>query len=825
MEWFTKTRTYTAGWPTGWRRAVPWAAAVAVGLVCGFALTFTLLVSAPQMLPSGWSGLLIFVLLALVTCAVSRALLNLHGRELCGGWGALAIAAPIAAVLLFLISARTQTLQWMYGAGPERDQQVHVFRGEAWGATPSAFELHACEAQDGPDTRWPWRASADLSQLRRGQTYQFELDLAQPENSVFDHETRAELPRGDGVDACLFAVQGSAKTSPVELSLNPRGNSLQRHWFPLTVTIPPQAEQLVLEVRCGPAGSSNEFDRLWVCSGEIWPTLLGISGPAAALALRILVACWLAWVLTSLVQAVDGVLSGGRTGPAISRTGLVVRRTARRYWLALVAAGAVILLYYSAIRADFGKLDDYAFLWASKTDPFINIKHDLALGRFLAAPLHACVFGCVNTVSQIGRVRAVSVAGLALLAAGFMALLRHRGWPPLVAAALAVLICATPSAQSTVGLATSVHRPFAALGALLASVAVLHAAGSDSIRRALRWLAAATAALLAAFFFQQSWAMFYVPCCLVTLFRADREHVEPRRWRLLAMQGATLFAALALAAVALRLVGRSMKRTSLMSDASGKLGWFLKEPLINAGSLFHITPSYATVALVGMLILMGGVAFLWRGRVFAAVCLLWGLALLPVAYLPNLLSAENWASFRSIGPLTALILVLLSWAVLGIARLGFRSPNVVASTLFVAAACWLGVTARANMLNNIVSEQIAERELFRSQLLKAEGQDVTAAHVIRPDYKYWPGPVHRYDDFGVPSSYPRFCPEPMFRLISRELPAPLAQKLADVPVTRSLEPIEPDEPGLLQVDMRLLKNLDAEAAHAGGEPYAHSGDE
>lgn len=49
----------------------------------------------------------------------------------------------------------------------------------------------------------------------------------------------------------------------------------------------------------------------------------------------------------------------------------------------------------------------------------------------------------------------------------------------------------------------------------------------------------------------------------------------------------------------------------------------------------------------------------------------------------------------------------------------------------------------------------------------------------------------------------------MLRLISAELPDPLARKLAGLPVTWDFEPRDGDDSALLQVDMRLLKELAA----------------
>ncbi len=476
---------------------------------------------------------------------------------------------------------------------------------------------------------------------------------------------------------------------------------------------------------------------------------------------------------------------------------------------AVIAGGLVVLTYVPVVQFDYGKLDDYWFLWASNTDAELITRHDWERGRFLAALLHGWAFGAITTISEIRWVRGLTVLALAGLAAALAVVLESRGWPRWLAAALAVLVCTTPSAQSTAGFAASVHRPCAALCALLAGAAVAQGAYKRATYHAAGWLLAALAALLAALFFQQSWAMFYVTCCYVAFFRADHETPQPRRLRLLAMQGATLVGALATAAIATRLLAEPTVRTTLTREPYSKLVWFLKEPLVNAAALLQITPSHATVALVAALVVAGAGAFLVRRRTFDALCLLWGVVLLPVAYLPNLLTAESWASYRSIGPLSASIVILVAWAVFGIGRLAFRDARMPVTVLFVALALFSCLMARSNVLNHVVRQQVAERALFRAQLFQAAQSSPAAVHLIRPSDGHWPERTYRYEDFGVLSTCADWCPEPMFRLLAAELPDPLAERLAGLPVTWSTEPKDAEGGRLLQIDMRLLREFEA----------------
>jgi hypothetical protein len=131
-------------------------------------------------------------------------------------------------------------------------------------------------------------------------------------------------------------------------------------------------------------------------------------------------------------------------------------------------------------------------------------------------------------------------------------------------------------------------------------------------------------------------------------------------------------------------------RSRLVDDVVEKISWFGREPLVNSLNLFDLVPAHsvavavAIVAAVGILLLHAGEG---RGS-FGFLAL--AAALVPLSYLPNLAIAENWASYRSVGALSAL-LTLYAWLGLwGISRalptLGARSVRSVLAARAAAVA-------------------------------------------------------------------------------------------------------------------------------------------
>src|SRR5262249_49298756 len=140
-------------------------------------------------------------------------------------------------------------------------------------------------------------------------------------------------------------------------------------------------------------------------------------------------------------------------------------------------------------------------------------------------------------------------------------------------------------------------------------------------------------------------------------------------------------------------------RSTLVHNFVGKIRWFWNQPLLNALNLFKLAPQWwlaaavATVAAAGILLLhirrrSEALGFLGLAAVFV-----------PLAYLPNLVIAEEWASYRSLGALSALLAVYLWLGLRGIGRTAVRllarsRPALV--TLRVAGlVIWVGIVVTA----------------------------------------------------------------------------------------------------------------------------------
>jgi hypothetical protein len=212
-------------------------------------------------------------------------------------------------------------------------------------------------------------------------------------------------------------------------------------------------------------------------------------------------------------------------------------------------------------------------------------------------------------------------------------------------------------------------------------------------------------------------------------------------------------------------------RTTLVRDGSGKVHWFIHEPLLNTLNLANIQPSVTLGILVAIFIVSGLVLY-FRGPLLLRLFKV-GLALglVPLAYLPNLLVSENWASYRSELALVSLFALYAALALLGYVRT-LGNSTWLATALLAVFACVFVVSAAVNSLDEIALPQYTEYNLVTARLKAANLADITTIEFIPASWTDSVSPVGRYDEFGEPSSVAPWAQQNMVYLALRDVNAP-----------------------------------------------------
>jgi hypothetical protein len=455
--------------------------------------------------------------------------------------------------------------------------------------------------------------------------------------------------------------------------------------------------------------------------------------------------------------------------------GLLAQARADRFVVGWVAT-LLLAAYASALVMDFGFTDDYWLLDATRhkdyADPF------LGSGRPISFLLQRVGFGLAGDVGGLRWLRAVALAGVVAVAVLLFLVLRLYGMRRLPAAFVATAIAVLPPLQVAVAWGGLFTGPIALILGALAGVLAQRAALAGG-RGALRPGLGATLALLVAMLIYQPAAM---ACILVLALGLLLQFPGPTiTLRLCLASASVLAAAGALAFGILRIcvaaVDAAPARSSLTSDVAGKLDWFVSEAAVNAFDPFQL-PGRPAVALAVVLAVAVGLllhavtAPLRRLAALAAVPVL-----VPIAYLPNLLTSESWAAYRSLiilMPLAMLMVVVAARGYLGALR-RLRPPTRMAGSVAGRAlgGVWVAgtvlvVLAASRNLTGFCAQQADEfQRIDRSVQIALAGG---ASRIVMVPPLLFEGPRGRdvdYDEFGLPSTAQPWVPEPMLRLILR----------------------------------------------------------
>lgn len=426
------------------------------------------------------------------------------------------------------------------------------------------------------------------------------------------------------------------------------------------------------------------------------------------------------------------------------------------YLLALAAIYAAVLIVPYAFS------DTYTVLAQALRHQLWDIQSMMLQGgRPLLALLTSLSFPYIHSIAELRWIRLFGLLGLGLFASLYSSVLRRLGAPRALVWGLPLLTACMPPFQVYVAWAVCAPYTWAAALAGFAFVAL----GLD-LRWPLRMGLSVTALSAAIFIYQPAAMMFWLFAASVWL--TGRRF--PSR-KSLATAATVMAIVMAFDLVVVEILPGAVfgvsdyaSRTGLVTDPIGKLTWFVTSPLREAANLTNIEPS-TPLALAVAAWIATGLALYWRdhNRPVIRFAVL-AAALVAVSYFPNLVVAENWASYRTQVALTSLILLYVALALLGWLR--YLNISRALTGIVVAA-----VGAAAFVASDTVKQEFAlpqEQELLLVKQALTHPPAATASHLYLrlASWVDHLAPISRWDEFGLPSSSQPWVPASMAWLLT-----------------------------------------------------------
>jgi hypothetical protein len=447
----------------------------------------------------------------------------------------------------------------------------------------------------------------------------------------------------------------------------------------------------------------------------------------------------------------------------------------------LAAAALAITLLIAAATAFQPVLDrDYLF-----ADDYPQFAHRLGMEPCaqMGRPLLGISFWLLpeesTSLAYYRGLRAFSIVGCLLFVSALYAAVLRRMLPTAAAIVAAVGCLALPTFQVCASWSTAYPLPWACLLSISAGVVVRNVFERENLGiYGILALAAACMLELAALATYQPCAMCFWLVLLPVVCDARFLHDSARR-RTAYCTAACGFIALVAYFVLFKLSAYTglftpLPRASLETDILGKLSWFVSKPLVRCLATWGLyenrnlgvaaAAACIAVALVGYVRRVAGARKSGRSDATAldperappapsALLRTWQAAvvvgLVLLAYLPVLLVAEDWASYRSMIALSTTVYVLVALAVyqaLGAVPQRFRRQAAVAVCLAPLVA--LGA-ARENVTANVADLNRREFGHILAALQTAEAAEAREIHVVMSPFSRGREFPCRSDEFGV----------------------------------------------------------------------------
>jgi hypothetical protein len=442
-------------------------------------------------------------------------------------------------------------------------------------------------------------------------------------------------------------------------------------------------------------------------------------------------------------------------------------KTSQELSATIIILVVVLAAYFVELTNSFGIMDDYSFLQnaiVGSNDTFTLL---IGAGRPINAVLLDLGFSLTGSIENLTYLRMITLFGIWLLGCGFYFFSRLNGVSYLSALAIACGIILLPSFQVYASWAQHFTTPFSGALALLSAFILTPVCTISQSSRVFKMLLSVLL-LIAAILIYQPIAMLFCTGILISIISQFNSRLGWSLSRI--VDTVTVFVIAMLIGFVIFKFGQYLyptgsSRSQLLQNLPGKLRWFVSEPIANVLSLYKVVPTNAVLQfLIFLPILLGALLFIYKHKsknVF--LIFIYGFFCVLGSYAPSLITAENWASYRSIGALSSSMVVLL---VLMVSELcGYIKNKYITTAIFdiLNKNLWIALTilliiltmqANYNVLNGFVIPNITELNNLASALNDGKNTKFDKVTVIvRPSS--WTDSAAKpiaYDEFGMPSS-------------------------------------------------------------------------
>jgi len=455
------------------------------------------------------------------------------------------------------------------------------------------------------------------------------------------------------------------------------------------------------------------------------------------------------------VSAIEGGIDAGR------------RPNRTRAWGLIVLGVLPLVLWARPLLLEYGYRDDYSIMREVVEEPGKIIAVCISEGRLFYGIFLERSFALANGIPALAIWRLFGAVLLGLIGALLAwILIRRFRWTDTAAFTAGALFSLLPSAQLIAAWASCWPLAMAGLFGLGAFALTDTGLSATGRTRRLTLFGGFMLLVLGALTYQSNVLLYSVP--LAAGWITDRRP----RWRWLGLHLALVFSSLAIAFAvtewSFRVLGFLASRRFLIDlQVISKIAWFLQHPFREALSLFVLhdvvertEPWYSVMEVAT------GAVVLWtlvhrQGPRQAAARLAGFAVLLATAYAVSFVAVERWPTYRTIWPLTGILLVAVVREVSQWRIVVLRPVVGYAVAVLVVAA--VGRSSAWNVEWLLARPQAAEWARVRESAVDFDPARREQVFLLLPHPADATAPIRHLDEFGSLSADGDWVAKEMFK--------------------------------------------------------------
>jgi hypothetical protein len=452
----------------------------------------------------------------------------------------------------------------------------------------------------------------------------------------------------------------------------------------------------------------------------------------------------------------------------------------RRMALGVLLVALPAVVYWPAVSHRYGFRDDYSLIQEAQEKPGSVLEYMSSHARPAAGVLLEATACWVNGLDGLKWMRMLGVLCIGLVSATMFLVLTGSGWGRWQGFVLGATIAFLPAGQLISGWGSTWPNAVGALLGLLAFILADRAFGAKaSVQRVTGVISAGALVALGAMLYQPN-SLFYLVGVSTGLCLCPRAETRARvAW--LARHLLLVCGGLVLAFVVMTLVFNlglvePVDRIEIETNLPEKLWWFIKGPLQNALAIVVLKDegdgndvAYYLAVLMTTGLLVAGAWRQWRLSGLSGVAL-WagGLAVLVLAsYSVSMVASERWSTYRTIWPLTAILLIFLTSSLYSFLGTWRRMARLSAPALLSGLLVFSVMLARAQTYELIAVPQSQELAIIEEGARQIDPVAHPRVFVVTPAPQEVPVPLRWADEFGSLTTDSWWTPKEMLKLVMK----------------------------------------------------------